>query len=199
MATEVKTTTRVVRPMKLIGLICSGIAWILMIVCLASDYWVRSDTVKFYQGLWNECGKVTDATPPPTDCTPVSAQGQAYVQASAAFLILNLLLALAGFVLGLMAFFVERFRGFYKWAGLVLLVAVLFALIALIVFPAMFHTILTEQLSTSPTALKDRVNWELGWGYGVGWGASFFMIGAALLFLFGKDTNEIYETTSYEG
>ena len=44
-----------------------------------------------------------------------------------------------------------------------------------------------------------RSQWFFGWAYGVAWGATVFVIGAALLLIIDKDTEEIFysEKTYY--
>ena len=63
-------------------------------------------------------------------------------------------------------------------------------IIALIVFPVMF---LQEVQNLG------KNTWYFGWAYGVAWGATVFIIGAALLLIIDKDTEEIFysEKTYY--
>lgn len=51
------------------------------------------------------------------------------------------------------------------------------------VYPAYFAAEFNE---------SNRQVWELGWAYGVGWGAAIFLLGAILLLLCDKETEEIY-------
>lgn len=51
---------------------------------------------------------------------------------------------------------------------------------------------------------SNRLLWEFGWAYGVGWGAAIFLFGAILLLLCDKETEEIYYkeraiTTTHHG
>ncbi len=63
-------------------------------------------------------------------------------------------------------------------------------IIALIVFPVMF----LQEINS-----RDKPEWFLGWAYGIGWGATIFMIGAAILLLVDKESEEIFyrEKTYY--
>ncbi|CAH1240751.1 TMEM47 [Branchiostoma lanceolatum] len=207
------TTTEVVlqRPLKLIGIVAAFLGSALIVVCMISDIWVlgysRADmrteeTLNFYQGLWSLCGDYVGTPPPPgsertLSCT--TPQSQAWVQATAAFALVSLVLSLAGLVLGSLAFCVERYRRLYRLAGIALMMAVVSGLVSLVVFPALFHMDLTAVLAQTPTVAGEwyRDNWEFGWGYGVGWGAVFFDFGASLIFLCGKDRDEIKQTTEY--
>lgn len=56
-------------------------------------------------------------------------------------------------------------------------------LTALVVYPAYFAAEFSE---------SNRLVWELGWAYGVGVGAAVFLLGAILLLLCDKETEEIY-------
>lgn len=38
----------------------------------------------------------------------------------------------------------------------------------------------------------NRPHWYFGWAYGVGWGAAIFLVGAILLLVCDKETEEIY-------
>ena len=69
-------------------------------------------------------------------------------------------------------------------------VSVLVMIIALIVFPVMF----LQEINS-----RDKPEWFLGWAYGIGWGATIFMIGAAILLLVDKESEEIFyrEKTYY--
>ncbi|XP_078696610.1 transmembrane protein 47-like [Branchiostoma floridae x Branchiostoma belcheri] len=212
-AEVVTTTTTVVlqRPLKFIGIVSAFLSSVLIVVCMVSDVWVlgytrvdvrTEDTLNFYQGLWTLCGDYVGTPPPPgTDSILAcgTPQGQAWVQASAAFVLVNLALSLAGLVLGVLAFCVEKHSRKYRLAGIVLMLAVVSGLVSLVVFPVLFHVDLTAVLSQTPSGagLWDRGNWEFGWGYGVGWGAVFFDFGAALIFLCGKDRDEIKQTVEY--
>ncbi|XP_035698016.1 transmembrane protein 47-like [Branchiostoma floridae] len=207
------TTTEVVlqRPLKFIGIVAAFLGSALIVVCMVSDIWVlgysRADTrteetLNFYQGLWALCGDYVGTPPPPGSDSTLSCrtpQEQAWVQATAAFVLVNMLLSVAGLVLGVLAFCVERYRRLYRLAGILLILSVVSGLVSLVVFPALFHMDLTETLAQTPTAAGEwfRDNWEFGWGYGVGWGAVFFNFGASLIFLCGKDRDEIKQTTEY--
>lgn len=52
--------------------------------------------------------------------------------------------------------------------------------------------IVANQLSIYRVFSGDRIYWEFGWAYGVGWGASIFLFGGIILLLCDKESEEIY-------
>ena len=46
---------------------------------------------------------------------------------------------------------------------------------------------------------REKEQWYFGWAYGVVWGAAIFLVGAGVLLLIDKETDEIYfrEKTYY--
>ncbi len=63
---------------------------------------------------------------------------------------------------------------------------------ALIVFPVMFIQKIKEM-----DPVKEE--WFFGWAYGIGWGATIFIFGAAILLCVDKESEEIFyrEKTYY--
>ena len=55
--------------------------------------------------------------------------------------------------------------------------------ISLIVFPVMFMQEIDD---------RGKPEWYFGWAYGIAWGAAIFLVGAAVLLLIDKETDEIY-------
>ncbi|KAI4460418.1 p53-induced protein related [Holotrichia oblita] len=39
---------------------------------------------------------------------------------------------------------------------------------------------------------RNRLTWEFGWAYGVGWGAAIFLFGGVVLLMCDKESEEIY-------
>ncbi|GBP22410.1 hypothetical protein EVAR_11926_1 [Eumeta japonica] len=68
-------------------------------------------------------------------------------------------------------------------SGWLMLCAVMFILIALVIYPVCFAAELN---------LGNRSVWEFGWAYGVGWGAAIFLFGAVVLLLCDKESEELY-------
>jgi hypothetical protein len=67
--TTIQTVT-VVRPLKVISVVCLLLSLILLIVCLSTTYWLR--TQHFHTGLFQEC--VTDDVGAKTNPIPNSPQ-----------------------------------------------------------------------------------------------------------------------------
>ncbi|VDO42019.1 unnamed protein product [Onchocerca flexuosa] len=73
-STTIETVT-VIRPLKVIALMCLLVAFILLILCLSTTWWLRSGS--FRTGLWLECtsSDQTQSTiaggPPPGRCQKV--------------------------------------------------------------------------------------------------------------------------------
>jgi len=199
--TTIETVT-VVRPLKVIALICLIISVILLIVCLATTTWLKAGD--FRTGLFEECSvartagataspKLPKAAPPLGECQPVKYRGKVYIQATAALLVIAgivTVIAIIMTILGLTTQNPNRKYLFYRVAMYLALIAVLFELIGLVVFPVCFYM-----------ELKDwgTLPWEFDWSYGVAWGAALFAFGSSLLLICDKEHEEIYykEKTVY--
>lgn len=187
--TTIETVT-IVRPLKVIAFICGLIVILLMILCLASSYWLTTD--KFRQGLWEHCLDADAPTPLPfgidienkPNCEAVRKID--YIQATAALCVLCLLCDIFATVVtgfGLCSKDPQRKYLFYRIAVYVMVFALVCILIALVIYPACFAAEIDK---------SNRTLWEFGWAYGVGWGAAIFLFGAIVLLLCDKETEEIY-------
>ena len=65
---------------------------------------------------------------------------------------------------------------------------VLAIIVSLTLYPAFFYT----ELHHTNAVPANRPHWYFGWAYGVGWGSAIFLIGAILLLVCDKETEEIY-------
>lgn len=111
----------------------------------------------------------------------------------AALCLIGVILAFIGSILCAIGLCSTSYRHkfkFYKAALYFFVFSALALIIALIVFPVMF----LQEVHT-----LGRSQWFFGWAYGVAWGATVFIIGAALLLIIDKDTEEIFysEKTYY--
>ncbi|CAM1327673.1 Uncharacterised protein g9558 [Pycnogonum litorale] len=185
--TTIETVT-VVRPLKVIAFICGLIVILLMILCLASSHWLTA--TKFRQGLWENCIEENAPLPLPFNieykpgCSAV--RSVAYIRASAALSVLTLLLDITATLmtgLGLCSKDPTKKYKLYRIALYVMFVALLCILLTLVIYPVLFAVEIDH---------GHRKVWELGWAYGVGWGAAIFLFGAILLLLCDKETEEIY-------
>lgn len=70
------------------------------------------------------------------------------------------------------------------------LFAVVLMIISLIVFPVMFMQEIKQ---------REKPEWFFGWAYGLAWGATIFLFGAAILLLVDKESEEVFyrEKTYY--
>uniref|UniRef100_A0AC35UEY6 Transmembrane protein 47 n=1 Tax=Rhabditophanes sp. KR3021 TaxID=114890 RepID=A0AC35UEY6_9BILA len=194
--TTIETIT-VVRPLKITALICLLISLALLVVALATDYWLR--TASFHKGLFRECTDTNDdartrpvsGAPPPGECKKPS--GEAYVNAVIALMIIGgifTIFALVTNILGLKSDDHHRKYVFYKVATSTALFTVLCQIISLILFPACFYVRMSDY---------NINNWEFDWSYGIAWCSCMFAFGASLLLICDKEHEEVYykEKTVY--
>uniref|UniRef100_A0A915E064 Uncharacterized protein n=1 Tax=Ditylenchus dipsaci TaxID=166011 RepID=A0A915E064_9BILA len=195
--TTIETVT-VVRPLKVISLICLIVSLILLLLSLLTTYWLK--THFFHTGLFLECldnsaGAGLNPVPfgpaPGTCQTP--SRNAAFITAVAVLIIFAevlTFLALCANVFGLKSNDLHRKYVFYKAATYMVLVAVLCELVSLIGFPVVFFFFMNEYGVRS---------WEFDWSYGVAWGAMLFGFGASLLLICDKEHEEVYhkEKTIY--
>ncbi|GMR36314.1 hypothetical protein PMAYCL1PPCAC_06509, partial [Pristionchus mayeri] len=204
MAGAIQTTTietkSVVRPLKVISLVCLSLGVILMIIALCSTWWLKSGT--FRTGLFLECTSTDEnarvispllGAPQPGKCHKPD-RDNGFMIASAVLLIVALVCTVIAFFLnvcGLMQSDARRKYHFYRVATWIAILSVLLSLTALILFPAAFYV-----------KMKDygaRREWEVDWSYGIAWGATLFTFGASLLLICDKEHEEVYykEKTVY--
>jgi len=175
-------------------LICSFFVDLLMLLCLLSTNWLTTN--KYRQGLWQYCIDTDSPRPLPFGLT--DPDGQCYWGRDAAYIRLSGFFCLACFVLAFTATILtglglssrdpNRKYTFYRFALYINLAALLAIICALTLYPAFFYT----ELHHSNSVPANRPLWYFGWAYGVGWGAAIFLIGAALLLVCDKETEEIY-------
>ncbi|KAK2706508.1 hypothetical protein QYM36_016517 [Artemia franciscana] len=109
-----------------------------------------------------------------------------YIRATAALCIITLFTdAFATLLtgLGLKSEDPEKKYKYYRLAVYIMLLSLISVLVGLIIYPVCF----ADEL-----AAGNRLLWEFGWAYGVGWGASIFLFGAIVLLLCDKESEEIY-------
>ncbi|KAI1309423.1 Transmembrane protein 47 [Halotydeus destructor] len=181
-------TVTIVRPLKVIAFICGIIVIFLMVLCLASSNWLTAE--KFRQGLWEFCVEEDAPRPLPFDlnvdpgCFPGRDAG--YIRFCGYLCVIGLLCDLCATVMtgfGLCSKDPSKKYTLYRFALYVMVAALVSILIALVIYPAQF---------AAEIDFSNRLVWEFGWAYGVGWGAAIFLFGAILLLLCDKETEEIY-------
>uniref|UniRef100_A0A5S6Q6P4 Transmembrane protein 47 n=1 Tax=Trichuris muris TaxID=70415 RepID=A0A5S6Q6P4_TRIMR len=198
-ATTTIETVTVVRPLKVISLICELLALLMLLLSLSTCAWLKAGSY-FKTGLFRECtfadpaGNLLPVGAPPSGiCQPSRIILKAYFQITAALLVLAAAGVLAGVCMtaaGLRTVNYGQRYLFYRIAMYLSLIALLAEIISLIVFPVCFYLELENWSGTT---------WELDWSYGVGWGGSICTFFACLLLIADKEHEEVYykEKTVY--
>uniref|UniRef100_A0AC34QDX0 Uncharacterized protein n=1 Tax=Panagrolaimus sp. JU765 TaxID=591449 RepID=A0AC34QDX0_9BILA len=186
--TTIETVT-IVRPLKIISALCLFVSFVLLIICLSTNYWLR--TKSFHIGLFKECSdndisavmNPVAGAPGPGKCQGINRDAS-YITAVAVLLLIGLvatLIAFIGNILGLKSNDLHRKHVFYKIATYLALFTVLLELVSLIVFPVCFFLRMDNY---------GRRNWEFDWSYGIAWGSMLFTFGASLLLICDKEHEE---------
>ncbi|XP_069002647.1 transmembrane protein 47-like [Embiotoca jacksoni] len=172
----------VFRPFKLIALLCVFLALCLDVVALLSPAWVTAE--HFSLSLWESCSQ-SEARHPTEE-----AQWSCFSTLTSDWQIATLVLLGAGAVATLVAFLVALIslcrgtqRQHYRTVAVFLFTAVVLQACALVLYPIKF---------IDGTVLQTYH--EFNWGYGLGWGATIFMLGGGILFCLRTD---IYEDAMY--
>lgn len=162
---------RVVRPFKLIALICVFVALSLDVVSLLSPAWVTAQRSSL--SLWD-------------DCKQTMAGWYCESVLHTDWQIATLVLLLAGGSITLIAFLfavISLCKGAhkrcYRTISVMLFISVVLQVCALILYPIKFIDANTL-----------RTYHEFNWGYGIAWGGTIFMLGAAILYCLNTDTYE---------
>lgn len=174
-----ETTVVKIRPIKLIAVIFSCITLLLLIVAVAEQEWVE---VKFHDedqksrwGLWTLCTK--------GDCNSLEYE---WIKVSAAFVLISVILTIAGTVCGILGLKVVipyNNRLWYLSAGVIMACVALSDILALIIYPVKFK----EEIMVHENVRR----WDFDWTYGFGWGAFIFSAAASVFFFIPSETKEI--------
>ncbi|XP_032993883.1 transmembrane protein 47-like [Lacerta agilis] len=165
------------RPFKLIALLCAFIALALDVAALLSPAWVTSE--RYSRSLWVSC-----CMQAPDDVWECSSTLQTDWQIAALVLILTAAtITLLSFLLSLTSFCLGMYKRHYRVVAILLFAAVVLHVCALILYPIKF---------IDSSMLKSYH--EFNWGYGLGWGSAIFMLGAAILYCLRTD---MYEDAYY--
>ncbi|KAJ6663258.1 hypothetical protein lerEdw1_010394 [Lerista edwardsae] len=169
-----------VRPFKLIALLCAFIALALDVAALMSPAWVTSE--RYSLSLWEACKQVPDVW----QCLSILQTGENTGDWQVATLVLILTAAtitLLSFLLSLVSFCLGTYKRYCWIVAVLLFAAVVLQICALILYPIKF---------IDSSMLKSYH--EFNWGYGLGWGSAIFMLGAAILYCLRTD---VYEDAFY--
>lgn len=187
--TQIETVT-VVRPLKVMALVCGVLAIILLIISTASTAWLEAEGYR--QGLWEECEWDPRDIDNTMNCRANPQKD--WILACASLSIIAMLVVCIGTILtgiGLVTNNANKKYIYYRIAMYLMFFAVVCMVIGLIVFPAKFMTEINE---------RGKTEWFFAWAYGVAWGGAIFIFGAAILLLLDKESEEIYyrEKTYYD-
>ncbi|KAH9496531.1 hypothetical protein Btru_043286 [Bulinus truncatus] len=176
----VTETLVVVRPIKIVGLLCGVLAVVLLMLSAAATSWLKTEGV--IEGLWTKCVyNLTD--PDVVDCYSDSQRD--WVTICQALCIISLIVCLAAIVVTSVGLKTSNFRIKYKlyWIGLIIFfAAVAFELISLVIFPIKF----LNEMSSSIEG-----HWSFGWAYIVGWAGAVSEFAAGLFLLLDKGADEL--------
>ncbi|KAM8835273.1 transmembrane protein 47-like [Synchiropus picturatus] len=172
----------VFRPFKLMALLCVLLALVLDLVALLSPAWVTAE--HFSLSLWESC----------TVSAVRNEAGEAvktcFSTLTSDWQIATLVLLMSGAAVTLVTFLVsiiwmcrDTRTNQYRTVAVLLFTAVVLQACALVLYPIKF--IDSSVLQTYH---------EFNWGYGLGWGATIFMLGGAVLFCLRTD---LYENATY--
>ncbi|XP_055495181.1 p53 apoptosis effector related to PMP-22 [Leucoraja erinacea] len=147
-----------------------------IIALAASSGWV--DSKYHYASLWEEFR----GREPKWEAFDLMKFG--WAQATAALLIIGLLLLIVCFILSIVALCKER-PSLLRVIGFILFIAVLLQFVALVIYPVKFTDVLVQSGA-----------YEYSWAYGFAWGATILMIGCGIFFCcLPKYEEELYGLT----
>ncbi|KAL8601705.1 hypothetical protein ACOMHN_033881 [Nucella lapillus] len=172
----------IVRPVKVIGMLLSAFALLLMVLAVAATAWIEANRVR--EGLWERCFYRQNETDM-VDCEENPPRD--WLRACQGLCMLAMTLTFVGVVIvsiGLRGDHAPRKTRLYLVAVVAWLAAVFFQAIALIVFPVKF----LEEMAD-----KSVVQWRFGWSYGLSWTASLCVAAGAGLVFFDRRAVEIEE------
>ncbi|CAL1531303.1 unnamed protein product [Lymnaea stagnalis] len=178
--TVIIETVLVVRPIKVVGLLCGVIAVLLLMLSVAATAWLQADGTR--EGLWERC-TYNKTVPAWLDCD--YGLPREWVTACQALCLISLIVCIVAIVFTSIGLRTSNFTIKYKlyWVGLItFFVAVAFELISLVIFPIKFLDEITE---------REEIHWSFGWAYIVGWAGAVSEFAAGLFLLLDRGAEEI--------
>ncbi|KAG7271668.1 hypothetical protein CRUP_022285 [Coryphaenoides rupestris] len=154
------------RPFKLIALLCVLLALGLDAVALLSPAWVTAGG-HFSQSLWESC-KRSESESSAWKCS--STLKSDWQIATLVLLLSGAVGTLVGFLVALFSLCLGTQRRQYRTVSVLLFTSAVLQACALILYPIKF---------IDGTVLQTYH--EFNWGYGLGWGATIFMLGGGVL------------------
>ncbi|KAM3601034.1 uncharacterized protein V6R79_006431 [Siganus canaliculatus] len=173
----------VFRPFKLIALLCVFLALCLDVVALLSPAWVTAE--HFSLSLWESCSQseARDLTEEEPHWTCFSTLTSDWQFATVVLLVAGAVATLVAFLVALISLCRGTQKKHYRTVAVLLFTAVVLQACALVLYPIKF---------IDGTVLQTYH--EFNWGYGLGWGATIFMLGGGILFCLRTD---VYEDAMY--
>ncbi|XP_028844779.1 p53 apoptosis effector related to PMP-22 [Denticeps clupeoides] len=136
-----------------------------IIAIAATSGWVEDEGAKtHYSSMWTQCRGRNDNW----ECKTLMENS--WAQAVAALMIIGLVLLCIAFIVSCVVLCCSLNVGMTPVVGLILFIAVIFQVIALIIYPVKFNELIFEG------------HYDYTWAYGFGWGATILMIGCGILF-----------------
>ncbi|XP_062997969.1 transmembrane protein 47-like [Elgaria multicarinata webbii] len=163
------------RPFKLVALLCAFISLALDVAALLSPAWVTSE--RYSLSLWESCRQAQDVW----EC--LSTLQTDWQVATLVLILTAATVTLLSFLMSLISFCLGTYKRYYRVVAVLLFTAVVLQVCALILYPIKF---------IDSSLLKSYH--EFNWGYGLGWGSSIFMLGAAILYCLRTD---VYDDAYY--
>ncbi|XP_076860469.1 transmembrane protein 47 [Brachyhypopomus gauderio] len=177
MASSVSGTEEVrvsLTPLKLVGLVCIFLALCLDVGAVLSPAWVTAGA-DFYLSLWESCWKHANTW----RCS--STLETDWQIATLALLFGGALLILISFLVALISVCTCTKSHFYRPVAVMLFAAVVLQACSLVLYPIKIIETITL-----------RIYHEFNWGYGLGWGATIFSFGGAILYCLNPKNYEDY-------
>ncbi|XP_061596812.1 transmembrane protein 47-like [Cololabis saira] len=171
----------VFRPFKLIALLCVFLALCLDVAALLSPAWVTAD--HFSLSLWESCSQSSQSSQSGGSWSCFSTLTSDWQIATLVLLGAGAVATLVAFLVALISFCRGTQRQQYRIVAVFLFTAVVLQACALVLYPIKF---------IDGTVLQTYH--EFNWGYGLGWGATIFMLGGGILFCLRTD---LYEDAMY--
>ncbi|BFZ23624.1 hypothetical protein BsWGS_26663 [Bradybaena similaris] len=173
-------TVLVVRPIKVIGVLCGVIALLLLSLSVAATSWLYADGAR--EGLWERC-TYNLTVPDWVDCG--QALPRDWVVICQSLCLVSMIICLIAVVLVSVGLRTVNFQAKYKlyWVGLVsFFIAALVEIVSLVIFPIKF----LDEIEN-----REQAHWSFGWAYIVGWVGAVIEFLAGLLLLLDRGAEEI--------
>lgn len=175
----------VVRPLKVVALICCCAVLVLFTLALASSDWLLADGWR--RGLFTLCAARGESSS--HGCRRVEAAP--LLQATRALCGVCVVGALLAAVLtgaGLHTACSSTKRRMYYTAAAAAALTLALWLLALLLYPVGF--VLRWTALEGPAGTTHL--WQFGWAYGVAWGAAVFLCAAAVLLICDRESEQVY-------